>query len=66
MAAAAMNASEENWMTEFIRVPGLFRKWEVAAAIDDKGEFLVEGAGTTEDGIPLFFIYRRREGDQVS
>jgi hypothetical protein len=44
---------------EFIRVPGLFRRWEIEQVIDAGTDFHIEDAGTTSDGTPLLALYRR-------
>lgn len=44
---------------EFRRIPGLFRRWELAQVIDAGEEYHIEDAGTTSDGTMVFAIYRR-------
>lgn len=44
---------------EWLRLPGLFRRWEFEQVIDVDEEFLVEDAGKASDGTPLFAIYSR-------
>ena len=44
---------------EWLRLPGLFRRWEFEQVIDVDEEFLVEDAGQGSDGTPLFAIYSR-------
>jgi len=56
-------SGEDNDMTatkdEFVRLPGLFRRWEFEQVIDAGAEFVVEEAGTASDGTPLVAVYRR-------
>ncbi len=44
---------------EFLRLPGLFRRWEFEQVIDGSDEFHVKAAGATDDGTELFTIYCR-------
>ena len=44
---------------EFLRLPGLFRKWEVEQVLDGDHDFHIEEAGTASDGTQLFAVYRR-------
>ena len=49
---------------EFLRLPGLFRRWEIERIIEAGPDFHFEEAGTTTDGTPLFAVYRRdRDAD---
>lgn len=45
--------------SEWLRLPGLFRRFEVSDLIEPGDAFLVEEAGEAEDGIELFAIYCR-------
>ena len=49
-------ASEDN---DFIRLPGLFRRWEFQDVVDTDADFNIEAAGCAEDGTELFSVYRR-------
>jgi hypothetical protein len=44
---------------EWLRLPGLFRRWEIEQVTDVDEEYLVEDAGRAPDGTPLFAIYSR-------
>ena len=44
---------------EFLRLPGLFRRWEIEQVLDAGHDFHVEEAGTASDGTLLFAVYRR-------
>jgi hypothetical protein len=44
---------------EFLRLPGLFRRWELHEIVEVDSDFHFEEAGTTEDGTLLFAVYRR-------
>ncbi len=43
----------------FIRLPGLFRRWEFEQVIDGSDEFHISAAGATADGTELFTVYHR-------
>ena len=44
---------------EFIRLPGLFRRFELEQVINFDDEFQYEPAGRTAEGTGLISIYRR-------
>ncbi|WNG39320.1 hypothetical protein F0U61_40890 [Archangium violaceum] len=44
---------------DFIRLPGLFRRWEIDQVADPEADFHLEEAGATSDGTQLFAVYRR-------
>ncbi|HQG03874.1 MAG TPA: hypothetical protein PK838_06080 [Thermoleophilia bacterium] len=44
---------------DFVRLPGLFRRWELERVIEPGTDFHIEEAGTASDGTPLFAVYRR-------
>ena len=44
---------------EFLRLPGLFRRWEFEQVIEGSDEFHITAAGATEDGTELFTVYCR-------
>lgn len=44
---------------QFVRLPGLFRRWEIEQVIDPGADFHLEEAGEASDGTPLFAVYRR-------
>jgi hypothetical protein len=58
-------SDEQKWPSpieqpeEFLRLPGLFRKWEVEQVLDGDHDFHIEEAGTASDGTQLFAVYRR-------
>ena len=54
-APAAKAGADHEWL----RLPGLFRRWEFAQVIDVDEEFLVEEAGHDEGGGSLYAIYSR-------
>lgn len=49
---------------EFLRLPGLFRRWELQDVVEAGPDFHFEKAGTTEDGTPLFAVYRRERTNE--
>ena len=44
---------------EFLRLPGLFRRWELPEVIEAGLDYRFEEAGTTDDGTLLLAIYVR-------
>jgi hypothetical protein len=44
---------------EFLRLPGLFRRWELEQVVNPGTDFHLEEAGEASDGTPLFAVYRR-------
>ncbi|ADO70455.1 hypothetical protein [Stigmatella aurantiaca] len=44
---------------DYVRMPGLFRRWELEHVVDSEADFNVEPAGCTADGTELFSVYRR-------
>jgi hypothetical protein len=46
--------------TDFVRLPGLFRRWELEDVLELDTEFLLEDAGTAADGTQLLAVYWRR------
>ena len=44
---------------DFIRLPGLFRRWEIDQVLESGSDFHIEDAGETSDGSPLFAVYQR-------
>ena len=49
---------------DFVRLPGLFRRWEIEQVVDPGADFHLEEAGDASDGTPLFAVYRRERNDQ--
>jgi hypothetical protein len=45
---------------DLVRLPGLFRRWELSQVIDVDREFIVEEAGEDQSGTKLFRIFCRR------
>jgi len=45
---------------DYVRVPGLFRRWEIQHVVDTSADFNIEAAGCTEDSTELFSVYRRQ------
>lgn len=51
--------TEPDSTSEFRRLPGLFRRWELPQVVEPHGDYRVEDAGQTEDGAPLFVVWHR-------
>ena len=47
---------------EFHRLPGLFRNWDLQQVLMGGDDYHVAYASLTEDGTPLFSVYRRARG----
>jgi len=48
---------------DFVRLPGLFRRWEIEQVLAPGADFHLEEAGDASDGTPLFAVYRRERGN---
>ena len=48
---------------DFIRLPGLFPRWDLERVIEPGVGYAIEDAGSAEDGTPLFFVFRREHID---
>lgn len=46
-------------LEDFVRIPGVFRRWEIEQVIDDDTEYRVEAAGELSDKTRVFAVYRR-------
>ncbi|HPA82647.1 MAG TPA: hypothetical protein PLS95_17635 [Thermoanaerobaculales bacterium] len=44
---------------DFIRLPGLFRRWELHDVVELGADFHLEDAGEAADGTQLIAVYRR-------
>jgi len=44
---------------EFLRLPGLFRRWEFEQVIEGSDEFHIKADGATDDGTQLYSVYCR-------
>ena len=44
---------------DYVRLPGLYRRWELDRVIEPGTDLHIEEAGTASDGTPLFAVYRR-------
>lgn len=45
----------------YLRLPGVFRRWEFEQVIQGSDEFHIQSAGTAEDGTALFTVYCREQ-----
>jgi hypothetical protein len=43
--------------TEMVRIPGLYRRWELPEILKNHHAFRIEDAGAHQDGTPLVAIY---------
>ena len=44
---------------DFIRLPGVFRRWELNDVVELGADFHLEDAGEAADGTQLIAVYRR-------
>ena len=51
---------------DFVRLPGLFRRWEIEQVLEPAADFHLEEAGDASDGTPLFAVYRRERTTRSS
>ncbi|NOJ93885.1 hypothetical protein HMI51_13210 [Corallococcus coralloides] len=51
---------------DYIRLPGLFRRWEIQHVVDTDADFNIEAAGSTDDGTELFSVYRRERSSPTT
>jgi len=47
--------------TEMVRIPGLYRRWELPEVLKNHHAFRIEDAGAHQDGAPLLAIYVARD-----
>jgi hypothetical protein len=52
-----MNQSSSSPPSDLRRLPGLFRRWELAQIIEAGRDYRVEDAGEAADGTLLFAVY---------
>lgn len=57
---------ETDMLCEPVRLPGLYRAWEIGCLIRTGRRYSVEGAGATCDGAPLFAVYAVAEAADVA
>ncbi len=48
---------------EMVRIPGLYRRWELAELLKNHRAYRVEDAGSHSDGTPLLAIYAASDTD---
>jgi hypothetical protein len=46
-------------MDDFVRVPGLLRRWEIEQVVTGGAEYRIEEAGELSDKTQVFAVYRR-------
>ncbi len=50
---------------EFLRLPGLLRRWEIEQVVEAGREFYIEEAGKACDGTQLFAVYWREHNPDM-
>jgi hypothetical protein len=46
-------------LDEFVRIPGLLRRWEIEQVVTSGAEYRIEEAGEMSDKTQVFAVYRR-------
>lgn len=49
--------------TDMVRIPGLYRRWELPEILKNHHAFRIEDAGSHQDGTPLVAIYAANDSD---
>ena len=49
----------------YSRLPGLFRLWDLPMVLQSEEDWRIHYAQLTEDGTPLFALYRRRVAEDA-
>lgn len=57
--AQNMNPDLLDPMDDFVRIPGLLRRWEIEQVVTAGAEYRIEEAGETSDKTQVFAVYRR-------
>ncbi len=63
MSSTDGEARRDELAAEFVRLPGLFRRWEIADVVEAGTDFHLEEAGHAADGTPLFAVYQGEQTD---
>ena len=50
---------------DYTRLPGLFRRWEIEAALKARMDFHLEEAGTASDGAQLYVVFTREPRREI-
>ena len=53
-----MNQASPSPQCELRRLPGLFRRWELAQLIEAGEDYRIEDAGAADDGTTLYAVYK--------
>lgn len=56
-----MDDDDTDHNTDFDRLPGLYRVWDLQAVLCAERDYRIHYAEQTRDGTPLFAVYARRE-----
>jgi hypothetical protein len=48
---------------EMVRIPGLYRRWELPEVLKNHHAYRIEDAGAHQDGTPLLAVYAACDGD---
>ena len=50
---------------ELERLPGLFSAWDLGQLVEAGRAYVIEDGGRTDDGLPLFMVFRRSEASCI-
>jgi hypothetical protein len=53
-----MNYELQSPQCRLSRIPGLFRRWELAQIIEAGEDYRIENAGAAEDGTTLYAVFK--------
>jgi hypothetical protein len=62
---AMLVTAPETDADDLLRLPGLFRLWELEQIVEAGNDYRIEDAGTASDGTPLFAVYRRQPDEPI-
>jgi len=49
---------------EMVRIPGLYRRWELPEVLKNHQAYRIEDAGAHQDGTPLLAVYAAGDSDE--
>lgn len=52
--------------SEMVRIPGLYRRWELPEVLKNHHAFRIEDAGAHQDGTPLLAVYAACDDDDAT
>lgn len=59
---------DKQWPNEppadYLRLPGLLRRWEIEQALTAGHNYYIEESGSTSDGVQLYAVYQQERGEK--